>query len=96
MDVIGAIVLIVGAAAIGLLGQFAIRDARLSYEWVVTGVGALVGGYVASELIGAAGEWGPDAGGLFLGPALIGGLIVGGAVWLVTRNLVTAPAGRTS
>lgn len=95
MDGTGIVILVVGAVVLGVIGQY-IGQARYRYEWVADGIGALVGGYVASELLGSVGEWGPEAGGLFLLPALIGGIIVGGAVWLVTRNLAPAAATRGS
>lgn len=94
MDIVGVIILVVGAAVLGLIGQFLVPGARFSYEWIVTGIGALVGGFVASEAINPTG-W-ADAGGLLLGPAFVGGIIVGVIVWLVARNVVSAPAGRTS
>lgn len=94
MDLVGVIVLVVGAAVLGLIGQFIIPGARFSYEWIVTGIGAFVGGFVASEAINPTG-W-ADAGGLLLGPAFAGGVVVGVIVWLVARNVVPAPASRTS
>lgn len=94
MDLVGVIVLVVGAAVLGLIGQFLIVGARFSYEWIATGIGALVGGFVASEVINPTG-W-ADAGGLLVGPAFVGALVVGVIVWLVARNVVTAPASRTS
>jgi hypothetical protein len=96
MDASGFIILVVGAAALGLIGQRLIPGARYPYEWVVSGIGALVGGYAASERLGSAGQGGPELGGLFLAPALIGGIVLGGAVWLVMRNLVTTPSGRAT
>lgn len=94
MDVSGFIVLVVGAAVLGLIGQFLFSGARFSYEWLVTGIGALVGGFVASEVINPT-NW-ADAGGLLLVPALVGGLVVGAIVWLAARNVVSAPASRAS
>ena len=94
MDLVGVIVLVVGAAVLGLIGQFLFSGARFSYEWLVTGIGALVGGFVASEVINPT-NW-ADAGGLLLVPALVGGLVGGVIVWLVARNVVSAPASRAS
>lgn len=93
MDGTGIVILLVGAVVLGVIGQF-IGQARYRYEWIADGIGALVGGYGASELLGSVGEWGPEVGGLFLLPALIGGILVGGAVWLVIRNLAPTAAPR--
>jgi len=95
MDGTGIVILVVGAVVLGVIGQY-IGQARYRYEWIADGIGALVGGYVPSELLGSVGEWGPEVGGLFLLPALIGGIIVGGAVWLVIRNLAPTAATRGS
>lgn len=94
MDLWGVIILVVGAAALGLIGQYAIPGARFGFEWIATWIGALVGGYVASEVIKPTG-W-SDAGGLLIGPALVGGVIVGVIARLAARNLVPAPATRAS
>lgn len=94
MDLSGVIILVIGAAVLGLIGQFAIPGARFGYEWIATGVGALVGGYVASEVINPTG-W-SDAGGLLIVPALVGGVVLGVIVWLVARNVVSAPSTRAS
>lgn len=94
MDLVGVIILVVGAAVLGLIGQYLFSGARLTYEWVVTGIGALVGGFVASEVINPT-NW-ADAGGLLLVPALIGGLVGGVIVWIAVRNVVSVPASRAS
>lgn len=93
MDIWGFIVLVVGGAVLGLIGQYIIQGARVGYEWIATGIGAVVGGFVASEVINPA-NW-ADTGGLLVGPALIGGLIGAVIVWLVARNAVSSPAGQT-
>lgn len=94
MDLVGVVVLVVGAAVLGLIGQFLISGARFSYEWIVTGIGAFIGGFAASEAFNPTG-W-ADAGGLLIGPAFVGGVVAGVIVWLVARNVVPAPASRTS
>lgn len=93
MDAGGFLILILGAVVLGLIGQY-LGQAHYPYEWVLYGIGALIGGYVASELLGSAGEWGPEYGGLFLAPALIGGVIVGGLVEIVLRWATPAPVGQ--
>lgn len=94
MDLWGFVILAVGGAILGLLGQFAIPGARFGYEWIATGIGAIVGGFVASEVLNPTG-W-TDAGGLLLVPALVGGVIVGVIVWLVARNVGPQTASRAS
>lgn len=94
MDLLGVIILVVGAAVLGLIGQFLVQGARFTYEWIVTGIGALVGGFVASEVISPTG-W-ADAGGLLLVPAFVGGVIVGVIVWLAVRNVVPTTARQAS
>ncbi|MBI2763674.1 MAG: hypothetical protein HYX54_08015 [Chloroflexi bacterium] len=94
MDVSGFIVLVVGGAVLGLIGQYAIQGARFGYEWVVTGIGAIVGGFVASEVINLQ-NW-SDVGGLLLVPALIGGLVGGAIVWLVARNVGSETVSRAT
>lgn len=96
MDASAWIVLVAGVVVLGLIGEFVFRGARYRFEWVATGIGALIGGYAASELLGSAGEWGPAIGGLFWVPALIGGIVVGGIVRIVPRNIRPAQAGRAS
>lgn len=92
MDLWGFVILVVGGAILGLLGQYAIPGARSGYEWIVTGIGAVVGGYVASEVINPS-NW-ADAGGLLLAPALAGGVILGVIVLLVARNVGSETASR--
>lgn len=94
MDIWGAVVLVVGGAVLGLIGQFIIPGARYGYEWVATGIGAIIGGFVASEVINPA-SW-ADAGGLLIVPALVGGLVGGVIVWLVARNVGPQTAGRAA
>ncbi len=91
MGIWGFIVLLVGAAVLGFAAQ-AVGRARYTYEWVIAGLGAAVGAYVASEWLGVASTWGPELDGLFVLPALIGAVILGGIVDLVTR-FTGQPAG---
>lgn len=95
MDIFGVIVLVVGGAVLGLIAQVP-QGARFSYEWVATGIGAIVGGFIASEVPAWAAGQSPELGGLFLLQALVGGVIGGAIVWLVARNTGSAPAGRAT
>ena len=81
----GLILLVAGAVVLGLIAQF-LGQARSNYDWLITAVGAGIGGYVASEWLGAASTWGPELDGLFAVPALIGAVIVGAVVEFVVRT----------
>jgi uncharacterized membrane protein YeaQ/YmgE (transglycosylase-associated protein family) len=80
----GALTLIVGALAFGVVAQF-IGETRTGYEWFVDAIGAGVGALVASEFIIAWQAFEPVFDGLALAPALIGGLVVGLVVEVATR-----------
>lgn len=79
---LGALVL--GAIVIGIVFQL-IGDVRFGFEWVVTSVGAFVGGLAASEFIKDWRATGPVWDGLAIVPAVIGALVVGALVEVVTR-----------
>jgi hypothetical protein len=78
------IVLIAGAAVIGLVLQY-VGDVTNGYEWSIAGLGAIVGGWLGSEALGTLSTWGPEWEGMFLLPALGGAVIVGFVVDLVVR-----------
>jgi hypothetical protein len=81
---LGMVVLIIGAAVYGvILNLFGEMDPA-PYGWVLTGVGAFLGAFAASEYIGLD-TFAPVWEGVALVPALVGGLLVGGAVELVIR-----------
>lgn len=82
----GWLILIVGAVVLGIIAQL-IGDARFGYEWILTGVGAFVGGFAASEFIVGWRTYEPVFDNLALIPALIGGLVVGIIVAVATRLL---------
>jgi uncharacterized membrane protein YeaQ/YmgE (transglycosylase-associated protein family) len=84
MSALAAIVLIVGALLIGGVSQF-IGDPRIGYEWLFTAAAVLVGGWLGSEAFGAASTWGPVFEGLYIVPALIGGVILGAVVDVIVR-----------
>ncbi len=85
MDTVGIIVLVVGALVVGW-GYRYVGETREGYGWLITAIGAGIGGFVGSESLGATSTWGPEAGGLFLLPALIGAVLVGGIVEWVVRT----------
>ena len=83
---IGAWVLVfAGALIFGIVAQ-TIGETRTGFEWVVDAIGAGVGAVVASEFIVALQATGPVWDGLALVPALIGGLVLGIIVELITRS----------
>ncbi len=84
MGVWGVIILLVGALLVGIALQ-AILRAENDYAWLYTAIGAFLGGFVASEFLGPVSTWGWEVNGLFVFPALIGAVVVGGIVELVTR-----------
>ena len=80
----GAILLILGALAFGVIAQV-IGETRTGWEWLVDAIAFAIGAVVASEFIVAAQTFGPVWDGLALVPALVGGLVVGIVVELATR-----------
>jgi uncharacterized membrane protein YeaQ/YmgE (transglycosylase-associated protein family) len=89
MDTGGIIVLIVGAIAIAIVvdavASFLTVHRPIGYEVILTMIGALVGGFVASEYLGSLSEWGYEYAGLYVFPAAIGAFVVGLLVELVMR-----------
>jgi uncharacterized membrane protein YeaQ/YmgE (transglycosylase-associated protein family) len=86
MSGFAALVLIIGALVIGILAHF-IGDVTVPYEWAVTGVAALVGGYLGSEAFGTLSTWGFEFDGLYVLPAIIGAVVLGGVVDALLRYL---------
>lgn len=79
MTLAAASLVVLGALVIGAIAQY-IGRTTVGYEWVFTALGAVVGGWLGSEAFGTLSTWGPAFDGLFILPALIGGLVVGGVV----------------
>lgn len=74
-------VIIVMALVLGFLVQAYLKP-KTPYEWLITGAGVAVGGWLASEIIWT--QWftgltdlGPQFDGLLIVPAVIGGLVIG-------------------
>jgi uncharacterized membrane protein YeaQ/YmgE (transglycosylase-associated protein family) len=80
------IVLIVGALAFGVAAQL-IGETRSGYEWLIDAIAFAIGALVASEFLVGARTFEPVWEGLALVPALIGGLVLGAVVEVVTRTL---------
>jgi hypothetical protein len=86
MSTLAAVILVLGAVAIGIVSAV-IGDVRTGWEGPIVAVAALVGGYVGSEALGSLSTWGWEFEGLFVWPALIGGVVVGFVADLLTRSL---------
>jgi uncharacterized membrane protein YeaQ/YmgE (transglycosylase-associated protein family) len=83
----GAFILLLGGAILIGLVPLLFASARPTLEGVLVGLGAALGGYVASEYLGAFSAWGWEFDGMRVFPALIGAIVVGGVVDLVVRGI---------
>jgi hypothetical protein len=86
MSTLAAILLVGGAVIIGIASYF-IGEVRVGYEGFTTGFAALVGGYLGSEAFGTLSTWGWEIEGLFVLPAVLGAIVVGGIVDAVVRAM---------
>ena len=84
METWGIVILIVGAVVIGLAAQYLMRG-QFGWEFLLTAVGAGLGGFVASEYLGTLSNWGTELYGMRIFPALIGALVIGAVVEVVMR-----------
>ena len=84
MSSYAAILLVAGAILIGVVAHF-IGDVMTGWEGPTAAVAALIGGYVGSEALGTLSTWGYAFEGLYVLPALIGGVILGFVVDAVVR-----------
>ena len=84
MTWLGLGALVVGAIVLGLIGQF-VGEVRTPFEWVPDALAAFVGAFLASEALGTFSTWGPEWEGVFVGPALIGAVVVTFAIDLLVR-----------
>ena len=78
MGVLGISILVVGAMCIGGVAMH-MSDEHAKYEWVPAAIGAAIGGYLASILTSGQ-TWGSAIDGLYIGPALLGAIVLGGVV----------------
>lgn len=86
MTTLAAVLLVAGALLIGIVAQF-IGDVTIAWEWAIVAVAAGIGGYLGSEAFGTLSTWGAEYGDLYILPAIIGGVVLGGVVDLIVRFL---------
>lgn len=82
----GWAVVVVAALVFGVAAQL-IGETRTGYEWLVDGIAFGLGAVVASEFIVSWRAIDPVVEGLALIPAVIGGLVLGLIVEIITRYL---------
>ncbi|HEY6201765.1 MAG TPA: hypothetical protein VI056_01865 [Candidatus Limnocylindria bacterium] len=87
-------VVIVAALVLGFLAQMFLQP-KTPYEWLITGIGAAIGGWLASEITWT--RWftgltdlGPQWDGLLIVPAVIGGVVIG-AIFEGVAQVVEGP-----
>jgi uncharacterized membrane protein YeaQ/YmgE (transglycosylase-associated protein family) len=80
----GWILVIVGAVVFGLVAQF-VGEAKTGWEWLADAVAVGFGAIVASEFVISWQAIEPVWDGLAIVPALIGGIVLGLVVEVVTR-----------
>ncbi|MEX0631169.1 MAG: GlsB/YeaQ/YmgE family stress response membrane protein [Chloroflexota bacterium] len=85
MTGVAALMLVLGALILGAIAQI-IGRVVVGYEWIFTALAALVGGWIGSEALGTLSTWGPEFEGLYVLPALVGGIVLGGLVDIVVRR----------
>ena len=86
MSAYAAILLVLGAMILGVIAHF-IGDVMTGWEGPVAAVAALVGGWLGSEAFGTFSTWGYEFEGLFVVPALIGGIVLGFVVDAIVRYM---------
>lgn len=92
MDAIGVLLLLVGALAIGMIGQASQLLPRPG-GWVIGTVAAAIGEFTGSELFSSTGDRGAEIGGLVVLPALVAGAMFAVVADLLTRILTPGPLG---
>lgn len=55
------------------------------YDWLITGIAVVGGAIIAGQWLGSLSAWGPQFDGLYLLPALIGGVVLGAIADLAVR-----------
>ena len=80
----GWALVVVAAIVFGLVAQY-VGEPQTGYEWLADAIAFGIGAIGASEIIVATRTFEPVWDGLALVPALVGGLIVGVLVEVITR-----------
>ena len=91
MSGLAALLLIVGALLLGAVPQLIGESKFGVFEWLITSVAVLVGGWLGSEAFGEYSTWGYAFEGLYVWPALIGGVVLG----VITDVIVRFSTGGT-
>ena len=87
-----ALLLVIGAGIVlGVVGHL-LGVARSGYDGLITGIAVVGGALVAGQWLGGATTWGPRFDGLYVLPALIGGLVLGAIADLAVRVAFPVPA----
>jgi hypothetical protein len=84
MSAYAAILLAAGAIVIGVVAHF-IGEVTTGWEGPVAAIAALIGGWIGSEALGTLSTWGYAFEGLYVLPALIGGVVLGFAIDALVR-----------
>jgi len=79
-----SLVLVLAALAFSMLAQY-VGEVAVGYEWGLTAMAVIIGGWLGSEALGALSTRGPEWDGMFLVPAAIGGLALGTIVEMAAR-----------
>jgi len=87
------IMLILAAVVIGFVAQM-IGTPRFGYDWLMSGVGAALGAFVAGQYLGVFTAWGPLFDGIYLLPAALGAIGLAAVVEGVVR--LTGPTTTTA
>lgn len=74
MSGLAALLLVLGAVALGVIAHF-VGERRTVFEGLIVAIAALIGGYVGSEALGALSTWGVAFEGLYILPAIMGGVV---------------------
>jgi uncharacterized membrane protein YeaQ/YmgE (transglycosylase-associated protein family) len=92
MSDLAAILLVLGAIALGAIAHF-VGERRTGFEGPIVAIAALIGGYLGSEAFGAYSTWGYAFEGLQVLPALIGAVILAVVVDAIVLYLARGSRG---
>ena len=76
MGGLALMLVIVAGIVLGVVVQM-IGVTRSGYDGLITGIAVVGGAIVAGQWLGGVSTWGPQFDGLYLLPALIGGIVLG-------------------